>query len=65
MAKIELSYNEAIIEIEKILEKINSSELDVDNLSEMVSRANELLDLCKKKLLKAQDEVAKINEKSK
>lgn len=60
----DISYNEAVVEIEKILAKINSAELDVDHLSEMVTRANELLEVCKSKLLKAQKEVSKITEKS-
>lgn len=58
----EISYTEAIVEIETILSKINASDLDVDKLSEMVVRANELLDLCKSKLTKAQQEVSKINK---
>lgn len=61
MAK-EISYSEAIVEIEAILSKINASDLDVDKLSEMVVRANELLELCKAKLTKAQKEVSKINK---
>ena len=59
-AKKEVSYNEAIQEVEAILEKLNNEELDVDQLGAQVKRAAELIELCKKKLRKAEDEVAKV-----
>ena len=60
MAKKEIGYNEAIHEVETILEKLNNEELDVDKLAEEVKRAAELIGLCKEKLRKAEDEVAKV-----
>ncbi|MEG1607806.1 MAG: exodeoxyribonuclease VII small subunit [Mucinivorans sp.] len=59
MTQKELSYTEAVAEIEKILQLMNSSELDVDKLGEYVARATSLLELCKAKLLKAQGQVEK------
>lgn len=53
----ELSYREAISEIESILAKIENDELDVDELSEKVQRVSQLLILCKNKLYKTQEEV--------
>ncbi|MDR3188529.1 MAG: exodeoxyribonuclease VII small subunit [Prevotellaceae bacterium] len=50
MAKKDLSYNEAIGEVEKILAQLESSTLDVDAMSADVKRAAELLQLCRKKL---------------
>ena len=63
MAKQEIGYNEAIREVETILEKLNNEELDVDKLAAEVKRAAELIGLCKEKLRKAEDEVAKVIKK--
>jgi len=55
-----ISYNEALAEIEEILEKIENEELDVDELAEKVSRVSVLLKLCREKLQKTSDQVEKI-----
>lgn len=60
MAKKEKSYTEAISELEKILEKIESGDLDVDVLSEEIKKASALLKLCKDKLYKTDEEIKKI-----
>jgi len=62
MAKKELSYNEAINEIEDILSKIENEELDVDDLSDKVKRVSMLIKKCKKKLTETEDQVQKILE---
>ncbi len=58
--KSELSYNEAIQEMETILEKIENEEMDVDKLSISVKRVSQLLKLCRGKLRKTESEVEKI-----
>lgn len=63
MAKQEIGYSEAIREVEAILEKLNNEELDVDKLGSEVKRAAELIGLCKEKLRKAEEEVAKVIKK--
>jgi len=60
MAKKEKSYTEAIVELEKILERIESGDLDVDILGEEIKKASELLKLCKDKLYKTDEEIKKI-----
>ena len=60
MAKKEISYNEAVAEIEEILHQIENEELDIDILSEKVKRVSILLKLCKKKLHQTEEEVQKI-----
>lgn len=60
MAKKDISYNEAVSEIEEILEQIENEELDVDILTEKVKRVSVLLKLCKNKLHKTEEEVQKI-----
>lgn len=60
MSKKQLSYSEAIIEIESIINKIESKELDIDDLSANVKRVAELLNFCKMKLKSTEEEVQKI-----
>lgn len=60
MSKKQLNYNEALIEIETIINKIENQELNIDELSENVKRVAELLNFCKLKLRKTEEEVQKI-----
>ena len=60
MAKKEFSFNEAVVEIEKILYNIESGELDIDRLSVEVKRASELIRLCQKKLRSTEEEINSI-----
>lgn len=61
--KKELTYTEATVEIERILARLRSEEMDVDDLASQVARASELIAQCKKKLLKTETEINKILEK--
>jgi exodeoxyribonuclease VII small subunit len=60
MATKKTSYKEAVSEIEEILEQIENSELDVDQLAEKVQRVSILLKLCKDKLQKTNEQVEQI-----
>ena len=60
MVTKKLTYNEAISEIEEILDKIENEELDVDELAEKVKRVSTLLKICKDKLHKTNDQVEQI-----
>lgn len=60
MAKKDITYNEAVAEIEDILHQIEDEKLDIDLLSEKVKRVSFLLNLCKKKLHQTEEEVQKI-----
>jgi exodeoxyribonuclease VII small subunit len=60
MATKKVTYNEAVSEIEEILEKIENEELDVDELAEKVKRVSTLLKICKDKLLKTNEQVEQI-----
>ncbi len=59
-----LTYKEAISEVEEILEAIENDELDVDDLSEKVKRVTFLLNFCKEKLFKTQEDVEKVLKSS-
>ncbi len=60
MAAKKLSYQEAVNEIDEILNKIENEELDVDELSAKVKRVSSLIKLCKEKLHKTEAEVENI-----
>lgn len=60
MAKKQLTYGEATAQIEKILARLRSEEMDVDTLAAEVKRATELIASCKERLRKAEEEVNKI-----
>ncbi|AEE14118.1 Exonuclease VII small subunit [Thermodesulfobium narugense DSM 14796] len=53
----ELSYKEALDELNSIIQKIESDEIDMDELSNIVKRALFLVNLCKSKLKKTEDEL--------
>jgi len=60
MTKKNITYKEAITEIEEILTKIENEELDIDELSSQVKHVSSLIALCKKKLHDTELEVEKI-----
>ena len=60
MSKKQLTYAEAIAELEEILSKIENGEPDVDELTHNVKRAAYLLRYCQSKLHKASSEVEDI-----
>jgi exodeoxyribonuclease VII small subunit len=60
MAQKTLSYNEALNEIEEIVNSIEKDDLDVDDIIEKVKRVSQLLQICKKKLKQTQEDVDKI-----
>ena len=60
--KSELSYAAAMAEIEQILGRFRNEELSVDDLTKEVTRATELISLCKERLLKAEQSVKKVLE---
>lgn len=53
------TYSEAIAEIESILAGFNNSDMDIDKLAAQVRRAGELIAVCKERLRKAEQDVAK------
>lgn len=55
-----MNYTEAIEELEKIVQEIEGSEISVDELSDKVKRASELIRFCKRTLYNTETEVDKI-----
>lgn len=60
MQKKNISYNQAIGELEIILSDIEGAELDVDELISKLKRASDLVKYCKKKLHTTEEELNKI-----
>lgn len=60
MAKKEIKYEEAVAQLEEIVDKMENDELDIDQLSDQLKRAKELVKLCKDKLTKTDDEIKKL-----
>ncbi|HEX2223804.1 MAG TPA: exodeoxyribonuclease VII small subunit [Thermoanaerobaculia bacterium] len=56
----DLSFRDAMDELEGILERIEGEEIDIDRLAEELRRAAQLLDLCRGKIRKAEVEVTQI-----
>lgn len=62
MANKDIKYSEAITELDGILQKIQTEEVDVDDLTKEVNRAVELIKICKEKIEKTEMEVKKVTE---
>ena len=60
--KRELTYCEAINEIEATLQRFRNEELSVDELTESVKRTSELITLCKTRLKSVEEELKSILE---
>jgi len=53
-------FSQAMAELEAILERIESEEVDVDRLADELRRAAELLEICRGKIRRAEVEVTQI-----
>jgi exodeoxyribonuclease VII small subunit len=55
-----MNYTQAVEELERIVQEIESGEISVDDLSEKVKRASELIRFCRKTLSSTEAEVETI-----
>jgi exodeoxyribonuclease VII small subunit len=62
MAAKNTSYSEAYSQLQSIIEKIEAGGLSVDELTEYVKKAAELIKFCKCKLFETESEIEKILE---
>mgnify|MGYP001064940076 FL=1 len=60
MEKKEMKYEEALRQLEDIVEKMENDELDIDQLSDQLKKAKKLVKLCKDKLTKTDTEIRKL-----
>lgn len=59
----EIKYEEAVRQLEAIVEKMESGKLDIDTLADQLKEAKELVKLCKQKLKRTDNEIQKFLEK--
>ncbi len=55
-------YEDAMNELEEIVHKLETDELNIDDISEKLKRAQQLIKLCTDKLTKTEVEIKKILE---
>jgi exodeoxyribonuclease VII small subunit len=61
LAKAEdLKFGDALEELEAILRRVESEEIDIDSLAEELRRAAQLLEVCRGKIKRAEVEVTQI-----
>jgi exodeoxyribonuclease VII small subunit len=58
--KSSTTYEEALQRLKEIVRKLEQKEVKIDELSETVIEAKELVDFCRKKLDKTEDDIKKI-----
>lgn len=61
MAKT-IKYEEAVKQLENIVSKMENGEMDLDSMSKELKTAQQLIKVCKDKLLKTEEEIRKILE---
>lgn len=57
----EIKYEEALAQLETIVRKMESNELDIDEITVQLKTAQRLIAFCKDKLTKTEEEIQKIN----
>jgi exodeoxyribonuclease VII small subunit len=58
--KKQATYSQAIKRLEEIVRQIDNNELEIDQLSEKIKEANEIILFCSEKLTKADKEIEKL-----
>jgi len=56
----QLTYSQALTELEEIIAEIESEEINIDSLAEKVKRATYLIKICKSRLRNTEEEVKKV-----
>ena len=52
-----MKYEEAMRQLQEIVRKMENDELDIDQMNEQLKRAQELIKLCRDKLMKTDEEI--------
>ncbi|HNW67921.1 MAG TPA: exodeoxyribonuclease VII small subunit [Bacteroidales bacterium] len=64
MVKENPNYTDAFQELQTIVQKMEDANISVDELTQNIERATFLINICKNKLSKTEEEVNKIIEKN-
>ncbi len=59
----DIKYEEAVRQLEKIVDKMESGKLDIDSMAAQLKKAQELVKLCKDKLKRTDADIQKLLEK--
>lgn len=59
----DIKYEEAVRQLEKIVNNMESGELDIDSMAAQLKKAQELVKLCKDKLKRTDADIQKLLEK--
>ena len=62
MAKQEMKYEEAVAQLETIVRRMETGELNLDSLADELKKAQKLIKMCKDKLTKTDEEIKKMLE---
>ncbi len=62
MAKQEMKYEEAVSQLEAIVRRMETGELNLDSLADELKKAQKLIKMCKDKLTKTDEEIKKMLE---
>lgn len=60
MAKQEIKYEEAVAQLEAIVRRMETGELNLDSLADELKKAQKLIKMCKDKLTKTDEEIKKM-----
>ena len=56
----EMTYTQAVTELEQLVQKMQDPQCSIDNLSEYTRRSKQLLDICRMKLTAADEQLKQI-----
>ena len=57
---IQMTYTQAVTELEELVQKMQDPQCSIDNLTDYTKRSKELLDICRKKLTEADEQLKQI-----
>lgn len=63
VTKTNITYSEAIAELEQILSRLRNTEITIDELAPAVTRASALVEECRRQLEMTKEELEKITQK--
>jgi exodeoxyribonuclease VII small subunit len=55
-----IKYEEAMRQLQEIVRKMENDELDIDQMSDQLKNAQELIKICRDKLTKTDEEIQKL-----
>ena len=56
----EMTYTQAVTELEQLVQKMQDPQCSIDNLTAYTKRSKELLDICRKKLTEADEQLKQL-----